>query len=195
MLKQAKVAAAIGCALLLTSPFSYAEDSHLYSNKEYRFSFKFPTSWHTEAPTTPNTKGKVVSPSSMFRAGCAVTVKAMLQLSEINQAELDQMLLQTPPDKKQYQATLMQGFGDVSVIAVSQGRLGSRIAHMVRSRYSVSKESAKEFVSVRMAKAFSPGMSWVLTCGGRGKTPAEAEKAFEYWQAAINNVFITFRFE
>jgi hypothetical protein len=176
-------------------PLSYAEDSQVYSNKEYRFSFKFPASWHAQAPTTPNTKAKVVSPSSSFTAECAVTIKTMSQLSEKSQTELDQLLLQSPPDREQYQATLMQGFSDVSVVAVSQGRLGSRIAHMVRARYSVGSESTKEFVSVRMAKAFSPGLSWGLTCGGQGKTPAEAEKAFEYWQSAINNVFFTFHFQ
>lgn len=195
MLKQLKVAAAIGCTLLLIVPLAYAEDHQVYSNKEYRFSFKFPASWNTQAPTTPNTKAKVVSPSLAFTAECAVTVKTVSQLSERSQAELDQLLLQTPPDKEQYLATLMQGFSDVSVIAVSQGHLGSRIAHLVRARYSVRSESAREFVSVRMAKAFSPGASWGLTCGGLGKTPAEAEKAFEYWQAAINNVFTTFRSE
>ena len=195
MLKQTKVATAIGSALLLTMSLSYAEVPQVYSNKEYRFSFKFPASWHAQAPTTPNTKAKVVSPSSAFTAECAVTVKTMSQLSEMSQAKLDQLLLQTPPDREQYQATLMQGFSDVSVIAVSQGRLGLRIAHMVRARYSLRSESAKEFVSVRMAKTFSPGVSWGLTCGGQGKTPAEAEKAFQYWQSAINNVFFTFNFQ
>jgi hypothetical protein len=195
MLKKVKMAGAIGCALLMMVSLAYAEDHQLYFNKEYSFGFKFPASWNIQAPTTPNTKAKVVSTSLIFAAECAVTVKSMSQLGERSQTELDQLLLESPPDKDQYFATLIQGFSDVSVIAVSQGRLGSRIAHMVRARYSVRSESAKEFVSVRMAKAFSPGASWGLTCGGRGKTPAEAEKAFEYWQAAINNVFTTFRSE
>ncbi len=173
---------------------SYAENTKVYSNKEHRFSFKYPAAWVVQAPTTPNTKAKVVSPSSALTAECAVTVKKMSQLNAINQADLDQALLQSPPDREQYQTTLMQGFSDVSVIAVSQGRLGSRIAHMVRARYSVRNESAKVFVSGRMAKAFSPGLSWVLTCGGQGTSPDEAERAYEYWQSAINNTFISFRF-
>ena len=203
MLRQAKnkrcisvlVAGVIGCALLLTIPLSYAENTQVYSNKEYRFSFKFPASWHVQAPITPNSKVKVVSPSSSLSAECAVIIKKVSQLDGQSQENLDQMLLQSPPDKEQYQATLMQGFSDVSVIAVSQGRLGSRIAHMVRTRYSVRSKSSKEFVSMRMAKAFSPGMSWGLTCGGQGKSPDEAEKAYEYWQTAINNIFMTFRFQ
>jgi hypothetical protein len=189
----ALVVATIGCALPLTIPVSYAEGTQTYSDTEYHFSFKFPASWRLLERTTPNTKAKIASSPSTLAAECAVTVKAVPQLNGRSQDELDQLLLQSPPDKQQYQVSLMQGFGDVSVIAVSQGRLGSRIAHMVRSRYSIGNESTKEFVSVRMAKAFSPGTSWVLTCGGKGKTPAEAEKAFEYWQAAINNVFATFR--
>jgi len=190
----ALVAAGIGCALLLTMPISYAENTKVYSNKEYRFSFKYPAAWSMQAPTTQNTKAKVVSPSSALTAECVVTVKRVSQLDAINQADLDQLLLNSPPDREQYQATLMQGFSDVSVVAVSQGRLGSRIAHMVRARYSVRNESAKDFVSVRMAKAFSPGLSWSLTCGGQGASPDEAESAYDYWQSAINNIFISFRF-
>lgn len=190
----ALVTAGISCALLLAISTSYAEGTKVYSNREYRFSFKYPAAWSTQAPTTPNTKAKVVSPSTALTAECAVTVKRVSQLDATNQADLDQLLLNSPPDKEQYQATLMQGFSNVSVVAVSQGRLGSRIAHMIRARYSVRNESAKDFVSVRMAKAFSPGLSWGLTCGGQGESSDEAERAYEYWQSAINNTFISFRF-
>lgn len=184
----------IGCILLVAMPISYAENTKVYSDKEYRFSFKYPAAWVVQAPTTPNTKAKVVSPSSALTAECAVTVKRMSQLDALNQADLDQALLQSPPDREQYQTTLMQGFSDVSVIAVSQGRLGSRIAHMVRARYSVRDASEKNYLSVRMAKAFSPGLSWGLICGGQGTSPDEAERAYEYWQSEINNTFISFRF-
>ena len=170
------IAAAMGCALLLTTPLSYAENTQVFFNKEYRFSFNFPADWHVQSPITTNSKAKVVSPSSSLSAECAIIVGKMTQLDGLSQEKLDQMLLQSPPDKEQYQATLMQGFSDVSVIAVSQGRLGSRIAHMIRARYSVRNGSSTEFVSVRIAKAFSPGMSWSLTCGGQGKSPDEAEK-------------------
>lgn len=119
-------------------------------------------------------------------------VKPMAQVAGINQTELDQMLLQSPPDRAQYQATFMQGFNDVSVVAVSQGRLGSRIAHLIRVKYSVRSGSLRDYLSVRMAKSFAPGESWVLTCGGKGKTQAEAEDAFTYWQADINRVFSSF---
>lgn len=203
MLKQANnkqgispiVAGAIGWVLLLTIPLSHAESTQLYSNNEYRFSFMYPGSWHLQAPITPHSIAKIVSPSSAMSAECAIIVKKVPQLDGQTQDNLDKMLLQSPPDKEQYKATLLQGFSDVSVIAVRQGRLGSRIAHMVRAKYSVSNESSKEFVSVRMAKAFSPGMSWGLTCGGQGKSADEAEKAYEYWQADINNIFQTFRFQ
>ena len=183
-----------GWALILAMPLSYAEDTHVYSNKEYRFNFKFPASWHIQSPTTPNTKAKVASSSAEICAECAVVFKRVPMLDNLSQAELDLSLGQSPPDREEYQASLNQGFSNVSVLAVSQGLLGSRVAHMVRARYSVGNGPAKQFMSVRMAKGFSPGQSWVLTCGGQGKSPDEAERAYEYWQSAINNIFFSFRF-
>lgn len=191
--KLAQAFTALGCIGVVS--VSIAQDYQVYADKEGRFSFQYPASWTVQPPASPNSKAKVASPLTPYFAECALIIKSIGQVSGYSQAELDRMLLQSPPNKAQYQSMLMQSFSDVSVTAVSQGRLGARIAHLVRARYSMTNQPDKAFVSIRMAKAFSPGMSWGLTCGGQGRTPAEAGKAFEYWQAAINHVFTTFRAE
>lgn len=190
-----KIGAILGSLLLLAWSSSYAEETQVFSNRDYRFTFTFPASWRSQAATSPNTRAKISSSSSAPNAGCSVTAGKMSQLDGMSQGDLDQLLLQSPPERAQYQASFSQAFSNVSLPVVSQGRLGGRVAHLIRVRYSASGQSGTEYLSLRMAKTFSPGLSWVLTCAGTGKTPDAAERAFQYWQSAINNVFITFRFQ
>jgi hypothetical protein len=168
-------------------------DTQNFNNEEYHFSFTFPASWHVQPPTTPNSKAKVASSSTPY-AECAVGFKRVPMLDNMSQAELDLSLAQSPPSRDEYEAALKQGANNVSVIALNSAFFGSRAAHMIRARYSIMNASVNQFCSVRMAKGFSPGQSWTFTCGGHGKTPDEAEKAYEYWQSAINNIFFSFRF-
>ena len=185
--------------MAMFSFMSFAEeeknDTLSYYNNEYHFSFKYPISWHEQPPATPSSVAKVVSPSDKPCAECAVTFKKISMLDNYSQEDLNTSLLQSPPTKEEYRAALSQGFSEVSVIDVSQGFLGSKVAHLIRAKYSITSGSAKQFITIRTAKGFSPGYSWTFTCGGKGDSAAEAENAYEYWQWAINKIFFSFNFD
>ena len=97
-----KSGAFLGGLLFLAWSSSYAEETQVLSNRDYRFDFKFPVSWRVQSPTTPNTKAKISSPSSAMNAGCSVTAGKMSQLDGMSQADLDQLLLQSPPYRQQH---------------------------------------------------------------------------------------------
>ena len=179
----------------LSCPEEAKKDTQLYSNNEFHFSFKYPVSWHEQPPATPSSVAKVVSPSDNPCAECAITFKKMSMLDNFSQEDLNALLLQSPPTKEEYRAALSQGFSEVTVIDVSQGFLGSRVAHLIRAKYSITSGSAKQYISIRTAKGFSPGYSWTFNCGGKGNSAAEAESAYEYWQWAIDKMFFSFNFD
>lgn len=158
-------------ALFLSSP-SLAKDTQVYLNEEYDFSFEYPSSWQEQAPTTPNSKVVFVSPPESPHVECSVVIKKIPMLDNLTQKELNISIGQSPPDQEQYKAAFKQGFNNVSIYGVSQGFLGNRVSQMIRAGYTMGNQ----FFSVRMAKSFSPGLSWGLTCGGEGESFNEAEK-------------------
>ena len=189
-------AASMGVALLLlaTSYDAFADVLQTVTNKEFGFTFRYPNSWVVQPAGTPNSRAKVVSPKGSPHAECAVIVQRYPQLSSLKQGDIDQLFAKSPSASEVNQA-LSQGYGDVTVLAVSVGALQSRPAHMTRARYSVGTESGKMFSSGRMVSTATPGLTWTITCGAVGRSPDEAEKNYQHWQTAINNIIYSFRFK
>ncbi len=184
----------VGFLLLATPHDAFADALQTVTNKEFGFTFQYPNSWVIQPAGTPNSRAKVVSPRGSPHAECAVIVQRYPQLSSLKQGDIDQLFAKSPSASEVKQA-LSQGYGDVTVLAVSVGSLQSRPAHMTRARYSVGTESGKMFSSGRMVSTATPGLTWTITCGAVGRSPDEAEKGYQHWQTAINSIIFSFRFK
>ena len=179
---------------LTASCTAFGDALQTVTNEEFGFTLQYPTSWTVQPAGTPNSRAKVVSPRGSPHAECAVIVQRYPQLSSLKQGDIDQLFAKNPSASEVKQA-LSHGYGDVTVLAVSVGALQSRPAHMTRARYSVGTESGKMFFSGRMVSTATPGLTWTITCGAVGRSPDEAEKGYQHWQTAINNIIFSFRFK
>lgn len=180
-------------ALCVMAGHASAQDLRTFSSREFRFAFKYPESWSVQPPGSPNSRAKVATPKDAPHAECAVIVQRYPQLSSLRQAQIDQIFSQKP-SPSEIQQSLSQGFSDVAVLATSVGALDFLPAHLARVRYRVETEAGKVFVSARVVSTATPGLTWTVVCGGQGRSFDEAEKSYEHWQAAINNVLFSFRF-
>ena len=45
-----------------------------------------------------------------------------------------------------------------------------------------------------MVLTATPGLTWTISCNGKGATPAEAEKNFAFWSQEIDAIIASFRF-
>ena len=181
------------CLMLAASSGAFGENLRTFTNQEFGFTFQYPVAWTVQPPGTPNSRAKVVSPKGSPYAECAVIVQRYPQLSSLKQVDIDQVFAKRPP-ASEVKEGLRQGFNDVAVLAVSVGALHSRPAHLARVRYSVGTQSGKMFSSGRIVSTATPGLTWTVGCGGRGRSFDDAEKGYQYWQAAINNIIFSFRF-
>ena len=46
----------------------------------------------------------------------------------------------------------------------------------------------------RVVLTATPGLTWTISCNGKGATPAEAEKNFAFWNQEIDAIIASFRF-
>ena len=46
----------------------------------------------------------------------------------------------------------------------------------------------------RVVLTATPGLTWTISCNGKGATPAEAEKNFAFWTQEIDAIIASFRF-
>lgn len=184
----------IASMIAVTLPAISAEELRIYSNQEFGFGFQYPASWSVSPPLTSNSRAKVVSPTNTPHAECAVIVQRYPQASSVSQSDIDQLFAE-PPSSSELRSALSQGFNDVEILAVSVGALHSHPAQLARVRYSAGTPSGQAFVSGRMAMTATPGLTWTLSCGGQGNTPADAEKNFQFWQLEINRIVSSFRFK
>ena len=184
---------ALASLMLTASCGAFGEDLLTFTNPEFGFTFQYPASWAVHSPGSPNSRAKVVSPKDRSHAECAVIVQRYPQLSSLPQGEIDQVFAQRP-SPSEFKEALSQSHSDVTVLAVSVGALHSRPAHFARVRYSLGTEAGKMFASGRVLSTATPGLTWTVTCGAQGRSFDEAEKNYQYWQAVINNIVVSFQF-
>ncbi len=145
-----------------------------------------PSGWVRGPIVTGNTRLALVSPNGTPRAECAVTV---VELQGVNalQRDLDE-LVRTLPSVEDARAHLANSYKNVKVTSVAYGLLAGFVAQVVRFEYSVGTPLGELWgVGVTTTTMISPNMSWVVGCGGAGRTPEEARRAANYWQIVFND--------
>jgi hypothetical protein len=181
--------------LVVTSPLTAcAKSSQKYSNQEFGFNLAYPESWVTGPALAPNSRLQIMAPANTQRAECNVIVKRYPKAVSAQQGDIDQVFLEVP-SVSELKEILSQSANDVEVLAASSVKLHSRPAHLARVRYNVGSSTGKTFVSGRVLMTATPGLTWTLSCGGQGNTPAEAEKSYQFWQHEIDNTVSSFRFK
>jgi hypothetical protein len=145
------------------------------------FSARSPTGWSRQ-PATGDARLKFVSPEGKPYAECAVLVKTRPSLRGRSQSDFDTAMRETP-DAKAMARQLAKSYGDVRIISVANGALSGVPAQVYDVVYSVGTPARTEWVrSVTAIAVTVPDVIWTSTCGGQGRTLAEAQKAFDHWQ-------------
>jgi hypothetical protein len=141
-----------------------------------------PAGWSRQPPATGNSRLKYASPSGTPYAECAVIVKTLPALRGHSQSEMDAAMLDTP-DPDIIARGLASSFNNVRVISAGNATLSGVPAQIYNVQYSVGTPAGVQWIRGVTTTAMTvPDVSWTLTCGGQGRTLAEAQKAFDYWQ-------------
>lgn len=173
---------------VLIAPLAAAQ-SVTITDSPSPFSAKAPANWSRQPPATGNSRLKFVSPSGTPHAECAVIVKTAPVLRGHSQTEINAALLD-PPDPKVIARNLSVSFENVRVISVGNGVLSGIPAHIYNVQHSVGTPIGIQWIrNVSTTTITVPGVSWTVGCSGQGRTLAEAQKAFDYWQLE----FVKFR--
>ena len=155
------------------------------------FSATAPANWSRQPPATGNSRLKFVSPSGTPYAECAVIVKTLPALRGHSQAEFNSAMLEAP-ESVRITRGLSVSFSNVQVISAGNGALSGIPAQAYNVQYSVGTPAGTQWVrSVSTTAMTVPDVIWTVVCGGQGRTLAEAQKAFEYWQLEFVK-FLTF---
>ena len=178
-------------ALALLAPAAQAvEKMTRYSNAEFGFSFQYPASWKFAHAEVRNMRVRIVAPEFGPGGECSVLVKQYPHAVKAKQAEID-AIFQEGPTREELQEVLSQGGDKVTVTKASTGKLEARPAHVARYHLSLGFDQA---ISGLVAMTATPGLTWSVSCSGRGENMDKAEQNFQYWQKSLEAVIASFRF-
>ncbi len=167
-----------------------AEKTARYSNSQYGFSFQYPATWVFAHSAVRNMRVKIVAPENGPAAECTVIVKEYPHAVNAKQSEIDQIFLE-PPTVAELQEVLGQEGEQLQVTAASNGRLGSRPTHVARYRMRLGFD---EYLAGQIAMTATPGLTWSLSCSGKGDNPQQAEKNYQTWRRSVEALLASFRF-
>ena len=177
--------------LLLLAPMAHAaEKAARYSNEQFGFSFQYPTSWKFAHTDVRNMRVKIAAPEFGPAAECSVIVKQYPNAIKAKQGEID-AIFQEMPTKAELQEVLSQGGDKVTVTKASTGKLDTRPTHVARYHLPLGFDQA---LSGQVAITATPGLTWSVSCSGRGENVEAAEKNYQHWQKSIEAVMASFRF-
>lgn len=180
---------AIAPSALAAGKAKKTEKVNTYSNKEFGFSFQYPATWTVSPSSAPNLRVRVVAPDKAPPAECSVIVKQYPNAANAKQSDIDQIFSEQPT-VQELEDILNQGGSEIKVTQASAGALHVRPAHVARFRYT----SGTTHLSGEVLMTATPGLTWSLTCSGRGDNAAAAEKNFQSWQKRISALIASFRF-
>ena len=146
------------------------------------FSATAPAGWSRQPPATGNSRLKYVSPNGTPYAECAVIVKTIPAMRGHPQSEMDAAMLQAP-DPSSIAQGLAGSYNNVRVISAGNAGLSGVPAQTYNVQYSVGSPAGEQWIRGVTTTALTvPDVSWTVACAGQGRTLAEAQKAFDYWQ-------------
>lgn len=175
---------------LLVQSAPAADQSSRYANSQFGFSFQYPGSWIFAHAPERNVRVKIVTPEGSPAAECAVIVKEYPKAADAKQDDIDQIFL-APPTVEELQEVLVRDGDPLKVTKAGTGKLDTRPTHVARYRLQLGLE---EYLSGQVAMTATPGRTWSVSCSGRGASPEQAEKNFQFWKKGIDGLMTSFRF-
>jgi len=175
----------VGCVAPLAI---YAESTKSYVIPELGISFQYPYSWgRTSKPfPSPDLIGHIFSPAGAPHAECAVLMVPQSISTSMSQDEVNKLTLTENPAMLQY--SMSRKLNDTEVLTFSWKTFKSNPAYLAHVRYSSGPQTAKIYNLALILATSTPGRSWVASCTGEGKTSAEAESNFRFWQEDLVNI-------
>lgn len=164
-----------------------------YANQEFAFALRYPASWISATPQSPNSRARFMSRAGTAVAECAVIVIRRPDIDNADQASINAVFRELP-SAAELKGSLAQLFQAPEVINAKIGALGPLPAYDARVTYSAVSGTSTVFASGRVVTTASPGYIWTLSCGGVGLTPAAAEQAYSHWENEINQFITSFKF-
>ena len=168
-----------------------AEKTVRYSNNQFGFSFQYPASWVLAHTAVRDIRVKVVASEGEPAGECVVLIKEYPKAEKARQSDIDEVFL-TPPTVDELQEMLGHEGEHLQVNGASTGKLGQRPAHVARYQMKLGFD---EYLSGKVSMTATPGLTWSVSCSGRGGNQEEAEKSFQAWQRSIQALLNSFTFK
>ncbi len=166
-----------------------AEKTVRYSNSQFGFSFQYPASWVLTHTPVRNIRVKIVAPETGPAGECVVLIKEYPNAVKARQSEIDEVFL-SPPTVEELQEMLGQEGDQLQVTGASTGKLDQRPAHVARYRMRLGFD---EYLAGKVVMTATPGLTWSVSCSGRGEDQAQAEKNYQAWQGSIQALLASFQ--
>ena len=165
-----------------------AKKTAQYSNEQFGFSFRYPTSWTFAHSSQRDMRVRLVTTEGEPDAECAVVVKEYPAAVHARQEEIDEVFTATPT-VEELQEVLGQGEDHLEVLAAAKGRLHKRPTHVATYRLC---QRFDEYLYGEVSMTATPGLTWSVSCRGLGASQTQAKKNFQYWSAAIQELYASF---
>ena len=172
----------MGSLLFLNQLFA---ETVTVKNSPRSFTVVAPTSWVQQPTTTGNSRIKFASPPGTPAAECAVIVQEYPSAKNIPQSTLDKGMAEGL-DPSEIASQLSSLYNNVKIFSVGVGNISGHPAQLVNCQYSVGTPTGEIWArGITVTAATTPGLIWVVSCGALGKSTAEAQKGYSYWQLEI----------
>lgn len=155
------------------------------NNMPRPFSAVPPTSWIQQSTSTGNSRLKFSAPSKAPAAECAVIITEFPALRDVSQAYFDQGMIEEP-NSSEMATQLAASYNNVRVFSSGKANISGYPAQLFNVQYSVGTPNGELWTrGIMVTTATTPGLIWVVGCGGLGFSPEEAQRSYSYWQSEI----------
>ena len=156
------------------------------TNAPRTFSIVAPATWIQQAVKTGASRVKFSSPPGTPYAECAVLVKEFSAARNYPQEYFDAQMKQ-PTTIAEKTSLLSARYSNVSVTNLVFSSLSGFPGQSYNVSFSVGSPAGEIWNrALFVESATVPGVVWTVGCGGVGRTPQEADKAYFYWQNEIS---------
>jgi hypothetical protein len=170
---------------ILAVPSQSTAQSVTVKNISRPFSAVFPDSWIQQPTSTGNSRIKFAAPTKTPAAECAVIVMEFPALRDVPQSTFDQGMIEEP-NSKEMAAQLSASYNNVKVFSSAKSNISGYPAQLFNVQYSVGTPTGEIWNrGIMVTTATTPGLMWVVGCGGLGSSPEESQHSYSYWQSEI----------
>jgi hypothetical protein len=177
--------------LVGATPLHAADGTQMYRDREYGFSFEYPSTWSAQPGIGKNTRVVLTAPSTLPEANCNVVVRHVPSIANKTQIELNRGL-----DGKEFERDywLRDMPKNTRVFDSKKHSLGKQVARSAVLHMSVSVQGITQYGTQLHLITLRPGLFFGFTCGAGGDTAAEATAGFTYWKTTFSTIVFSLRF-